>query len=95
MDEKITTKSLDNIEYELDSTYFLDNSNENIKHKPEISIIPFLSFGWGTRLNFEKDTYRADTEIEGWEGYIIRPGDAVYLLPYNNYLDYENIISGT
>lgn len=76
MVQKITAKALDKTEYELDLTYPLEINIED-KHKPGISIIPFLSFGLGTRLNFEKDTHIADTEIQGWEGYIIRPGDAV------------------
>jgi len=76
MVRKITAKALDKTEYEIDLAY-KSETNVADKYKPNISIIPFLSFGLGTRLNFEKDTQRPDTEVQGWEGYIIRPGDAV------------------
>lgn len=76
-EEKVISKSLDKTKYELDEVYPSDLLVVKKKHKPEIPIIPFLSFGLGSRLNFVKDTGKSDTEIAGWEGYLIRDKDAV------------------
>ncbi len=53
-------KDLKGNEYILDSQYFEEVSSK--KHEPEILIVPFTSFGVGTRLTFEK--IENDTEIQ-------------------------------
>jgi len=48
-----TTKSLDKTEYELEQAY-PDWDDPKKKHNPEITIIPYQTFGLGSKIFFEK-----------------------------------------
>ena len=58
----IITKTLDGAEFKLDTNYDYSHLVKN-KNKPEQIIIPFVSFGIGSKLNFDKPR-ELRTEIE-------------------------------
>lgn len=62
---KTTTKTIDGEEYELEE-YCIVHSENIEKHKPEILILPFNSFGLGTRLNFEKPQDSLSIDLPGY-----------------------------
>ncbi len=57
------TKTLDKTEYELEQAY-PDWDDPKKKHKPEINIIPYITFGLGSRIFFEisKETVSDTTD---------------------------------
>ncbi len=66
-----TTKTLDGKEYKLDGRYPSDIFQQKKKHNPDILIIPFISFGIGSKLNFEKIDHSHSQislgDINSWE----------------------------
>jgi len=54
MKKKLITKTLDGTEFQLKERYPELRLTTTKKHLPEQIIIPFVSFGLGTRINFDK-----------------------------------------
>jgi len=54
MTKKLTTKTLDGIEFKLEEAYPIRLFQTKKKHQPAQIIIPFISFGIGTKINFNK-----------------------------------------
>ena len=70
--KKLKTKGLDKKEYELNYGTFYEDDKVNKKHLPDINIIPFMSFGYGTRIPIKKCLYEGliepnDSELNGAE----------------------------
>lgn len=76
MIRKPVTKTLNKEKFELDETYSGWNGKPDKKHLPEIEIIPYVSFGIGTKINVEKNPTDPIIELYELEGQRINPGMA-------------------